>query len=59
MVGLENAIDDHPVPGKDPSGQVVFQLNVQSLRLLASPELLGRLLHSYLLGIYELGLGQN
>ena len=59
LYGLEYAVDDHPVSGKDPAGQVVLQLDVQRLRLRSAPQVLRRLLHSYFLGIHELGLGQQ
>ena len=59
LVGLENAVDYDPVAGKDSSRQVVFQFNVEGLGLLAAPQLLRGLLDPDLLGVHELGLGQQ
>ena len=59
LVGLEYAVDDNAVTGKDPAGQVVLQLDVERLRLRSAPQVLGGLLHPDLLGIHELGLGQQ
>jgi len=59
LVGLEYAVDYDPVAGEDPSRQVVFQLDVEGLGLLAAPQLLGGLLDPDLLGVHELGLGQQ
>jgi len=59
LVGLEDAVDYDPVAGKDPSRQVVFQFNIEGLGLLSAPQVLGRLLDPDLLGVHELGLGQQ
>ena len=59
LVGFEDTIDDDPVAREDLAGQVVLQLYIEGLGLLTASQFLGRLLHSDLLSIDELRLGEH
>src|SRR3989449_1053382 len=47
----EDSVQDHPLPRRDPAGQIVFHVGAQALRFLTAAEPLRRLLHFDLLSV--------
>ena len=56
LFDVEDARDGDVVAGGHPTGDVVFEVDVDALWRLAAPQALGALLDAHLLGVDELGL---